>query len=72
MTDRSELKPSQTHSIPCTWKPISECEDCPIQGELMCRFETIDLVTFLMIFLPFAVAVIEGMIRAGYGRYLLF
>jgi len=72
LTDRTEAQPSQAHDIPCTWKPISECEDCPIQGELMCRFETIDLVTFLMIFLPFAVAVIGGVIRAGYGRYLLF
>lgn len=38
----------------------------------MCRFDSKDMVGFLMIFLPFAVTAIAGMIRAGYGWYLLF
>ena len=71
MVDQTEFKSSQAQFTPCTWKPISECEDCPIQDELMCRFETRDLVKFLLRFLPFGIAVIWGTIHAGYGRYLL-
>jgi hypothetical protein len=37
----------------------------------MCRFDSKDMVSFLMIFVPFAVTAIAGTIRAGYGGYLL-
>jgi hypothetical protein len=37
----------------------------------MCRFDSRDLVSFLMNGLPFGVTAIAGTIRAGYGRYLL-
>jgi hypothetical protein len=57
--------------VPCTWQPLPVCEDCPIQGDLMCRFETRDMAAFLMNVLPFAVTAIAGTIVAGYGWYLL-
>jgi hypothetical protein len=57
--------------VPCTWKPLSECEGCPIQGRIMCRFEPKDMLSFFMNVLPFGVTAIAGVIRAGYGWYLL-
>jgi len=72
MSQSSEQTSSTTRSIPCTWKQLSECKDCSMRGGLMCRFDSKDMVGFLMIFLPFAVTAIAGMIRAGYGWYLLF
>ena len=65
--------PSQPGSsqVLCTWKNASECNDCQIAGSLMCRFNTQDLTGFLLGFLPFGIAVIAGMIRGGYGWYLL-
>ena len=67
MSQSSEQTSSTTRSIPCTWKQLSECKDCSMRGGLMCRFDSKDMVGFLMIFLPFAVTAIAGMIRAGYG-----
>lgn len=55
----------------CTWKPRSKCLDCSIQGELQCRFNKNDLLSFLILFGPFALAAIGGTIRAGYGWWLL-
>jgi hypothetical protein len=37
----------------------------------MCRYDSKDLLTFLMNALPFFVTAIAGMARAGYGWYLL-
>jgi hypothetical protein len=37
----------------------------------MCRFDTGDLVSFLINFLPIAIVAVAGVIRAGYGWYLL-
>lgn len=37
----------------------------------MCRFDTRDLVSFMVNFMPAAIAAVGGMIRAGYGWYLL-
>ncbi len=58
-------------SMPCAWQSISECQGCSIEGSLMCRFDSQDMVSFLMNCLPFAVTAIAGTIQAGYGRYLL-
>jgi hypothetical protein len=55
----------------CMLQEESVCEDCGIEGELMCRFERGDLATFLLLFIPFGVAAIAGVIRAGYGLYLI-
>ena len=61
---------SKKPSMPCTWQSTSECQDCSIEGSLMCRFDSKDLVSFLMNCLPFGVTAIAGTIRAGYGWYL--
>ena len=58
-------------SVPCTWQPLSECKDCPTKDSLMCRFDSKDMVSFLMTILPFGITAIAGTIRAGYGWYLL-
>jgi hypothetical protein len=57
--------------LPCTWQPLSTCQDCPAQGKLMCRLERKDVVHFFMIILPFGVTAIAGTIHAGYGWVLL-
>ena len=62
---------SKSVSLPCTWQPLSACEGCSIEGCLMCRFDSKDMVSFLMHALPFAVTAIVGVVQAGYGWYLL-
>jgi hypothetical protein len=57
--------------LPCTWQPLSACEGCSIEGHLMCRFDSKDMVGFLLNVLPFAVTAVIGAIQAGYGWYLL-
>ena len=57
--------------LPCTWQPLSMCQECQANGKLMCHFNRKDIVNFLMIILPFGVIAIAGTIRAGYGWYLL-
>ena len=57
-------------SLPCTWQPTSECQGCSIEGRLMCRFDSKDLVSFLLNCLPSGIVMIAGTIQAGYGRYL--
>ena len=37
----------------------------------MCRFNSKDLIRFVLLFLPFAIAVVAGMVRTGYGIFLL-
>jgi hypothetical protein len=68
--------PSQQNSIhdshlPCTWQPLSICQECPANGKLMCRLDRRDMANFFMIILPFGVTAIAGTIHAGYGWYLL-
>lgn len=58
-------------SLPCTWQSEEGCQDCAIQGQLMCHFESRDLASFFMNVLPFAVTAVVGVIYAGYGWYLL-
>jgi hypothetical protein len=55
---------------PCTAKTALSCEGCSLNGTLMCRFEKRDLTHFLMIFLPFFVTAIGGVIAGGYGWWL--
>jgi hypothetical protein len=57
-------------TLPCTWQPLTTCQTCQVEGKLMCRFDSKDLVNFFMIVLPFAVTAIAGTIQAGYGWYL--
>ena len=54
----------------CTWQDEKECEDCPIQAHLNCRFNWGDLAYFMIIFLPPAAAAVAGMILGGFGWYL--
>lgn len=55
----------------CTWRPKSECAGCPLEGELKCRFKRGDLFHFIGMFGVYAIPAITGVIRAGYGWYLL-
>jgi hypothetical protein len=57
-------------TLPCTWRPLSVCQECQTNGKLMCRFDGKDMLNFFMIILPFLVTTIAGTIRAGYGCYL--
>lgn len=55
----------------CTWKPVSECKDCPIAGILKCRFNKKDFIQFIALYLFFAIPAFTGMILGGYGWYIL-
>ncbi len=68
-----ENKLTQANPVPeyCTLRSSSECGKCSIHSSLMCRFDSKDLVHFLISFLPFAIAAVAGVIRAGYGTVLL-
>jgi len=55
----------------CTWRPASECADCPIVGQLKCRFDWGDLLHFIGLFIGFALPSIIGMMRGSYSWYLL-
>ncbi|MBL7184012.1 MAG: hypothetical protein ISS50_06145 [Anaerolineae bacterium] len=55
----------------CTWQDVSRCADCTIAEPLNCRFDWGDLLYFLAGFLPPAMAVVAGMMRGGFGWYLL-
>ena len=58
-------------SMPCNFRGEAECAECTLEGHLMCHYETRDSVSFFMVGLPFFVTAIIGVIRAGYGWYLL-
>jgi len=55
----------------CTWQSISACDDCPILGELQCRFRWHDLLSFFVNFAPYGIASIAGMVRSGAAWLLL-
>jgi hypothetical protein len=59
------------NEIPCTAQSIAACKGCTLTGRLMCRYEARDTVHFFMLFLPFLFASIAGVIRSGYGWWLL-
>jgi multidrug resistance efflux pump len=62
--------PNNPHDI-CTWRPVTECADCPIAGHLKCRFNRRHLLHFLGMFGVFAIPAFIGVIQGGYGWYLL-
>jgi len=71
---RNRWREEHEHRNPfgiCTWQDISRCADCPIGDTLNCRFNWGDLLYFLAAFLPPAIAIVAGMIRGGFGWYLL-
>ena len=55
---------------PCTWRP-AECTDCALGEALNCRFAWRHLAYFASAALPPFVAAAAGMVRAGYGWWLL-
>ena len=55
----------------CTNRSVSECTGCDLADSLMCRFESKDLLRFLIAFIPFGIAVVAGMVRAGFAIFLL-
>jgi hypothetical protein len=55
----------------CTWRPASECVGCPLGERLKCRFNVADWLHFLGMFGAFLFPALIGMIRGGYGWYLL-
>jgi hypothetical protein len=65
-------KPSSKNpQLPCTWQPSEDCAGCELEADLMCRFDSSDLTSFLLNFLPIAITVVAGMIIGGYGLFLL-
>ncbi len=54
---------------PCAESP-GGCRTCPADGLLMCRYEPRDLLSFLVIVLPFGFTCIAGTLSLGVGRYL--
>ena len=67
MTEQKSMNP---HNI-CMWKDSSECEGCELKGKLKCRFQKKDLLIFILSFLIFFVPAVIGVIRAGYGWFLI-
>lgn len=55
----------------CTWRPVSECEGCPLGERLKCRFRRGDLLHFMAMFGGFVFPVVIGVIGGGYGWWLL-
>lgn len=55
----------------CSWRPVSECVGCPIDGRLKCRFRLGDLLRFVGLFSVFAVPAVVGTLAGGYGWSLV-
>ena len=55
----------------CTWRPEAECAGCPLSGDLKCRFDRRYLFHFIGMFVGFLIPAFTGVIRGGYGWYLL-
>jgi hypothetical protein len=70
MMNSTAINQQTDHEL-CTWRPQERCRECDLSAQLMCRFERGDLIRFLLAFFPFGFIVIAGVIRAGYGLYLL-
>ena len=58
------------HDI-CTWRPKAACDECSLADHLKCRFQRRHLLHFLGMFAGFALPAVIGVIRGGYGWYLL-
>jgi hypothetical protein len=63
-------KSRNPHNL-CTWNSVEECRDCSIGGHLNCRFSAKALLKFVSVFLVFFSIAAIGVIRAGYGWYVL-
>jgi len=61
--ERSEAAP---HALPCTALADAPCDECALQVRLNCRFRGRDLVFFAALFLPPAIALGAGLVRAGF------
>lgn len=61
----------ESQTLPCTWQTEFGCQGCSLKNRLMCRFDSKDMVTFLMSGLAYGVVTIAGVISVGYGWYLL-
>lgn len=59
------------HNDICTWKDTSDCNDCFINGKLICHFERKYLLSFIGFFFVFVITAFIGAIIAGYGWFLL-
>ena len=55
----------------CTWADESVCAGCDIKGRLVCRHSWADLAAFGALFMPFFVASVAGMVRAGFGWWIV-
>jgi hypothetical protein len=55
----------------CTWRDAAECQGCPVNDRLKCRFRWGHAAWFSGHFIPIAIVALVGMIRGGYGIYLL-
>jgi len=56
---------------PCTARDSHYCIDCELRQRLMCRYDQRDTLHFAVIFLPFLISSIAGVLKAGF-RYALF
>ncbi|MFX0097892.1 MAG: hypothetical protein ACFE7E_09055, partial [Candidatus Hodarchaeota archaeon] len=67
----SEKEQSDNPYDICTWKSVSECRNCSLKAELKCRFNSRDLLLFVIRFLLFLIPALAGFIMGGYGWYIL-
>ncbi|HDQ73467.1 MAG TPA: hypothetical protein ENN19_15435 [Chloroflexi bacterium] len=65
------MTPNRNPHHICTWLPAAACEGCRLDKRLKCRFDRADLLHFFGMFVGFALPAIIGVIRGGYGWYLL-
>lgn len=56
---------------PCTAQSAPDCRSCTLTGQLMCRYQGRDTMHFFMVVLPFFFVTIGGVVRSGYGWWLL-
>ncbi|MFX1364974.1 MAG: hypothetical protein ACFFCE_15900 [Promethearchaeota archaeon] len=55
----------------CIWKDSENCNNCFLNGKLICHFHRKYLLSFLGFFFAFAITAFVGVIIAGYGWFLL-
>ena len=55
----------------CTWKDNTLCDNCSLKSILICQFKPKYLLSFISLFLLFAIPAILGVILAGYVWFLL-
>jgi hypothetical protein len=55
----------------CIWKDTRECNNCKLHEKIICHFNRKYLISFLGLFLVFAITAFIGVILAGFGWFLL-